>query len=63
MPHLRPFAAVLAAIRSIIASIDGVPSVFGGKIVMGKDHYSTSSGMGIWLVKAGKLIKAPPPKP
>jgi branched-chain amino acid transport system substrate-binding protein len=50
------------AIRNAVAGISGVPSVFGGNIVMGSDHYSTSSGMGIWLVKAGKLIKAPAPK-
>jgi branched-chain amino acid transport system substrate-binding protein len=48
-------------IRDAIASMRGVPSVFGGNIVMGSDHYSASTGMGIWLVKGGQLIKAPPP--
>lgn len=50
------------AIRNVIATTNDVPSVFGGKIVMGTDHYSTSTGLAIWQIKGGQLIKAPVPK-
>lgn len=52
-----------AAIRDVIANLDGVPSVFGGKIKMGADHYSISSTMDVWNVRRGQLKKAPSPAP
>jgi branched-chain amino acid transport system substrate-binding protein len=50
------------AIRNQIASLKGeVPSLMGGTIAMGADHYSLTAGMGMWQVKAGREVKAIPP--
>jgi branched-chain amino acid transport system substrate-binding protein len=46
-----------AAMRDAIATMKGVPSVLGGTITMGSDHYSVFNNMAIWRVKAGKLVK------
>jgi branched-chain amino acid transport system substrate-binding protein len=51
------------AMREAIATLKGVPSVLGGKITMGADHYSEFGAAGLWLVKAGKLIRLPGTKP
>jgi branched-chain amino acid transport system substrate-binding protein len=47
------------AIREVIATLKGVPSVLGGTIKMGPDHYSEFGSTGLWLVRAGKLIRLP----
>jgi branched-chain amino acid transport system substrate-binding protein len=47
------------AIRNAIATLKGVPSVLGGTITMGPDHYSEFGAAGLWLVKAGKLVRLP----
>jgi len=47
------------AIRNAIATMKGVPSVLGGTITMGADHYSEFGAAGLWLVKAGKLVRLP----
>jgi branched-chain amino acid transport system substrate-binding protein len=45
------------AIRSAIATMKGVPSVLGGTITMGPEHYSEFGATGLWQVKAGKLVR------
>jgi branched-chain amino acid transport system substrate-binding protein len=45
------------AIRGTIATLKGVPSVLGGTITMGPDHYTAFSSTGLWRVKAGKLVR------
>ena len=45
------------AIRDQIATIKNVPSVFGGTITMGADHYTIPSGIGLWQVQRGALAK------
>jgi branched-chain amino acid transport system substrate-binding protein len=50
------------AIRDVIANLNGLPSVFGGKIQMGADHYSISSTMDVWNVRGGELLHALPVK-
>jgi branched-chain amino acid transport system substrate-binding protein len=45
------------AIRDAIATMKGVPSVLGGTITMGSDHYSVFTNIGLWQVKSGKLVK------
>jgi branched-chain amino acid transport system substrate-binding protein len=47
------------AIRNAIATLKGVPSVLGGTITMGADHYSEFGAAGLWLVKSGKLVRLP----
>jgi branched-chain amino acid transport system substrate-binding protein len=44
-------------IRNALATLKGVPSVLGGTITMGPEHYSQFTGAGLWKVKAGKLVK------
>jgi branched-chain amino acid transport system substrate-binding protein len=45
------------AIRNTIATLKGVPSVLGGTITMGTDHYTEFSFAGLWRVKTGKLVR------
>jgi branched-chain amino acid transport system substrate-binding protein len=45
------------AMRGAIATLKGVPSVLGGTITMGPDHYSEFGAAGLWQVKAGKLVR------
>ena len=35
----------------------GVPSVFGGTITMGPNHYTVTSSVGLWQVRAGRLVR------
>jgi branched-chain amino acid transport system substrate-binding protein len=44
------------AIRGALVSLRGVPSIFGGKIEMQENHYTKISAVGLWQVKAGKLV-------
>jgi branched-chain amino acid transport system substrate-binding protein len=43
------------AIRNQLAVMKGVPSLFGGQIVMDPDHYSIPSSDTLWRVVKGKL--------
>jgi ABC-type branched-subunit amino acid transport system substrate-binding protein len=45
------------AIRAALTTLKGVPSVLGGTITMGPDHYTRFSNLGLWKVKAGKLVR------
>lgn len=45
------------AIAAALATLKGVPSVLGGTITMGPDHYTRFSRLGLWKVKAGKLVR------
>jgi branched-chain amino acid transport system substrate-binding protein len=45
------------AIRNEIVSSSGVPSVFGGTITMGPNHYTVTSSVGLWQVRAGRLVR------
>jgi branched-chain amino acid transport system substrate-binding protein len=46
------------AIRNQIAGLKGeVPSVLGGNIVMGADHYTNLAGIALWQVRKGNEIK------
>jgi branched-chain amino acid transport system substrate-binding protein len=44
------------ALRGALASMSGVPSIFGGTISMQSNHYTKISAVGIWQVRAGKLV-------
>jgi branched-chain amino acid transport system substrate-binding protein len=44
------------AIRNVLATSTGVPSVFGGTISMGPDHYTVTSSVGLWQVRKGRLV-------
>lgn len=46
-----------AAIRDQIANLKNFPSVFGGTVTMGADHYTVPSGIGLWQVQRGVLVK------
>lgn len=48
------------AIRNQLASLKGVPSVFGGTIAMDADHYSIPPSQGLYRVRGGKIVKAVP---
>jgi branched-chain amino acid transport system substrate-binding protein len=45
------------AMRDAIANLRGLPSVLGGTITMGPNHYSEFAAAGLRQVKAGKLVK------
>jgi branched-chain amino acid transport system substrate-binding protein len=45
------------AIRNAIVSSTGVPSVFGGTITMGPNHYTVTSSVGLWQVRGGRLVR------
>jgi branched-chain amino acid transport system substrate-binding protein len=51
------------AIREAVASLHGeVPSILGGTITMGRDHYTQTAGMSLFQVKRGVEVKVPTPK-
>jgi branched-chain amino acid transport system substrate-binding protein len=47
-----------SAIRDQLAELNGVPSVFGGDIVMQPDHYTKTTALAIWQARDGKLAQA-----
>jgi branched-chain amino acid transport system substrate-binding protein len=49
------------SIRNELASMQGVPSVFGGTITMRSDHYTDFTQINVWHVVHGSLVKAPLP--
>jgi branched-chain amino acid transport system substrate-binding protein len=49
-------------IRNQIAALKGeVPSLMGGTITMGTDHYSQTAGIGLWQVQKGREVKVTTP--
>ena len=49
------------AIRDRLAALHGqVPSVLGGTITMGADHFTQVTGMSLWQVQHGVEVKVPP---
>jgi hypothetical protein len=51
------------AIRNVIVSLKGVPSVLGGTIAMGPDHFTEFTTAGFFQVRNGKLVRlSAPPK-
>jgi ABC-type branched-subunit amino acid transport system substrate-binding protein len=61
---VKMYAAAIAkssydgqAIRNAIVSSTGVPSVFGGTITMGPNHYTVTSSVGLWQVRGGRLVR------
>jgi branched-chain amino acid transport system substrate-binding protein len=64
---IQMFAAAIAkggyngeAIAKQLATLKGVPSVFGSTITMDPEHYSVPSTDTLWLFKNNKLVKAMP---
>ena len=50
------------AIRDAVAALHGeVPSVFGGTLTMGPDHYTVASSVALWLVRRGVQVNVPVP--
>jgi len=61
---VKMYAAAIAkssydgqAIRNVLATSTGVPSVFGGTISMGPNHYTITSSVGLWQVRSGRLVR------
>src|SRR5262249_7219396 len=49
-------------IRTALLSLAGqVPSVFGGGITMGSDHYTIGPAVALWQVRSGNEVKVPLP--
>jgi branched-chain amino acid transport system substrate-binding protein len=47
-------------IRGALLALAGeVPSVFGGGITMGADHYTVSAAVALWQVRSGNEVKVP----
>lgn len=49
-------------IRTALATLKNFPSVLGGAVSMGDDHYTQISAIALWQVQAGKLIKIATPR-
>lgn len=49
-------------IRNALASVRGFPSVLGGTLTMGTDHYTQISSAGLFQVQHGKLVRIAMPK-
>ncbi len=49
-------------IRTALATLRGFPSVLGGSLTMGADHYTQISSAGLFQVQHGKLVRIPMPK-
>jgi len=48
------------AVRDQILSLHGqVPSLMGGTITMGSDHYTQTAGMSLWQVRSGVEVRVP----
>ena len=47
------------AIRDALASLKGIPSVFGGTISMDSTNYSVLTNESLWRVHDGKLVRVP----
>lgn len=44
-------------IRGVIASLKAFPTIFGGTVSMGSDHYTQFSNAGLWQVQKGTLVR------
>ena len=40
-------------VRDAIAKMTGLPTVLGGQLAMGADHYTSIPAIGVWLIKHG----------
>jgi len=49
-------------IRNALATQKGVPSIFGGTITMGADHYTVVEAESLWQVHHGVEVRLPSPK-
>jgi len=43
-------------IRNALLGLHGVPSIFGGQIEMQENHFTKIRAIGLWQVRAGKLV-------
>ena len=43
--------------RAALEHLSGVPSIFGGSITMGPDHYTVNSSVALWQVKLGREVR------
>lgn len=48
------------AIRNFVASLKGMPSVLGGTITMGQNHFTEFTSAGFFQVRNGKLVRLGP---
>jgi branched-chain amino acid transport system substrate-binding protein len=67
---MRIYAAAIAktsykgtAIRDFVASLHGMPSVLGGTITMGSDHFTKFTSAGFFQVQSGRLVRMSPLPP
>jgi branched-chain amino acid transport system substrate-binding protein len=44
-------------IRNALASLKGFPSIFGGTLTMGADHYTVITGEALWQVRQGREVR------
>ena len=49
------------AIRNFVATLHGMPSVLGGTITMGSDHFTKFTSAGFFQVRSGRLVRMSPP--
>jgi ABC-type branched-subunit amino acid transport system substrate-binding protein len=61
---MRILAAVIAkagydaeGIRNALATLKGFPSVLGGTLSMGEDHYTQIGSIGLFEVRRGQLVR------
>jgi len=45
------------AIRNVLAVVKGVPSVRGGTITMGADHYTVGEAASLWQARGNREVK------
>jgi branched-chain amino acid transport system substrate-binding protein len=50
------------AIRNVLATVKGVPSVLGGTITMGADHYTVGEAAALWQARGNGEVKITPPR-
>jgi len=50
------------AIRNVLAAVKGVPSVLGGTITMGADHYTVGTAAALWQARGNSEVKVTPPR-
>jgi branched-chain amino acid transport system substrate-binding protein len=49
-------------IRGALAGLRNFPSVLGGTLNMGDDHYTQISAVALWHVERGRLVRLPTPR-
>jgi branched-chain amino acid transport system substrate-binding protein len=55
--HAMENATTGDEIRSNMATLKGLPSVLGGTLAMGPDHYTTIPAVGLWQVRRGVEVR------